>query len=68
MLGDTSLVLSYISLIMSNGEHLILSLLAIWCLLWRNVCFRSSAHFFDWAVCFSDVELYELLMCLEINS
>ena len=24
--------------------------------------FRSSAYFFDWAVCFSDIALYELLI------
>ena len=32
----------------------------------ENVCF---CLFFDWAVCFSDIELYELLIYnLEINS
>ena len=26
----------------------------------ENCLFKSSAHFFDWALCFSDIELYEL--------
>uniref|UniRef100_A0A8C9CPR9 Uncharacterized protein n=1 Tax=Phocoena sinus TaxID=42100 RepID=A0A8C9CPR9_PHOSS len=29
--------------------------------------FRSSAHFFDWIVCFFVIELYELLYILEIK-
>ena len=31
------------------------------CILWRNVCL-GLLLIFDWAVCFLDIELYELLI------
>ena len=55
-----------ISLIISDVEHFSCVYLPSVCLLWRNVCF---CPYFDWAVCFSDIELYQLLIYnLEINS
>ena len=36
------------------------------CLLWRNVCL-DLFPLFDWVVCFSGIELYELLVTLEMN-
>ena len=32
------------------------------CLLWRNVCLDLLPIFFDWAVCFPNTELFELLI------
>ena len=40
------------------------------CLLWRNVCLDhipTLFPLFDWVVCFSGIELYELLVYFEIN-
>ena len=50
----------------SNNEQKILSILACVyessvCLLWRNV-FLGLFPTFDWAVCFSGVELCDLLL------
>ena len=33
----------------------------------KKCLFRSSAHFFDWVVCFFDLELHELVPYWEIN-
>ena len=44
-------VLICISLISSKVEHCFLCWPSIW-LLWRKAIFKSSAHFFDWVVCF----------------
>ena len=47
---------------MNDGEHPFMCLLAV-CMSSLEKCLsRPSTHFFHWLVCFSGIELHELLV------
>ena len=63
MRGDTSLWFRFVSLTITDAEHLFMCLSAI-CISSLEKCLFSSAVF-NQVACFSEVELYELFIYVE---
>ena len=61
------MVLVYISLMVSDVEHLFMCLSAIRISFFEKCLFRSIVHGFNWIICFVTIGFSSFLHILEIN-